>query len=298
MRIKKYAIIILLSFCILINPTVSVKAGESLADSVDRLLEERIAERESVKADLEKALKKGAYKDDGIMVKGYSRPLFEPSSYDLDAAIKVYHFPTLIVTGYKETGSFTKMVEDRYQWKIPIKNSKGEAGYITVGEKDGVLTYFGTDIGANCENEFITEEQIGKILKSNTLSDKPIISLTIAQSFDHHVTFVIADDGSQEFVITVPTNPESSPVRRKCLYKAEEVVQIFDEIYDEQRALENPYANGGIPLRDKYSHVVPPDNGKVDVGMEIIFLIPVIILIIIGFITLYIKKEAKNKKRA
>jgi len=291
MKTVKYAVIMLCSICILINSPVSVKAGETLADSVDRLLEDRIAERESVKDELEEVIKKSAYKNDE-MVKGYIQLLFVPSSYDLDAAIKVNRCDSFLVTGYKEKGSFSKMVGEQYQWKIPIKNEKEESGYITVGEKDGVLTYLGTDIGANCKNEFITEEQISKILKSNTLSDKAIVSLNIAQNFLYNMTLVIVDDGSQEFVITLPINPETSPVKRGCLYKAEEVVQLFDEIYDEQYLIDHPNDNGGIPLKNRYSQVKAPDNGK-----EIIFLIPIIFLIVLGLSMLYIIKEAKTKNK-
>ncbi len=244
-------------FSLTIGKSAISAQTDSVSESVDKVLNQLREEKTDALSEIREALH--IYDEDNRPEEQSDEPdLFKSSSYDLEGAYKAYTLGSRLVTSYKEKGSLQAIAEETYQWKIPYANTSGMPGFATIGEEDGKLILLGKSSGETCNNEMISEDVIRSAIADSDLIKKPLTSITIYNCLLYNVYFVTLSDGADEFVIPFSVRPDWAPVKNGVLYSAEELIEKYDKMYDEDSI--NPKASGGVPLQGQGEGIILGKN--------------------------------------
>ena len=240
------------------NVCVSAQTTEQLTDNLNDLFAKLDHEKKEVSVELRALLKIPENNEDNDIDGVYDQ--FKTANYNLEDAYKAYNIGSLLVTSYKEKGSIHAIAEETYQWRIPYSNTIGTPGFAIIGEENGELVYLGKSVGETCKNEIITEAMIRAAINDTDIIKEPLTSITYYHSFLYNTFFVVLSDDDTEYVIPFAVMPEWSPVKNGELYTAEELIEKYNKMYDEEELLKHPGSNGGLPRRGEGSAFVLGKN--------------------------------------
>lgn len=221
------------------------------------------------------------------------------SNYDMEGAYQVYILDALLVTALKDTGSFASVITDTVQWKVPVTTADGVSGLAVIAEKDGVLEYSGTSVGEATETWYITDEQIrNAVIAADALTDE-INSMQITHSYFYSTTFVYLIAEGEEYLIPFSYYADRINLENGKLYTVSEITDIFDMYFDEQRIIDSPNSNGGVPFRGRpLTSSEQSDSPSAVLSVKTAAVIVFVSIAGILVLVYYVKKQGEKPKQS
>ncbi len=211
------------------------------------------------------------------------------SEYNVDAARKVYFSETLMLTVFEEKQDIDAVFSEQYHWLVPINGNENEVAVFSV--KDGMPHYSGIISSAN--GYYISDEALLQSLSESNVDLNTITSVKYLHAAMYHTTFAVIYTDSEVYAVPFATNPDFSELEDKKVYIADDMMQFLADTYDESKLLENPDANGGVPLRN-------PEAAKsvLPAGLKSILITAVLLLsLAVMSVSIYaLRKAGKIRK--
>lgn len=210
------------------------------------------------------------------------------SEYNAGAARKVYFSETLMLTVFEEKQTINAVFSEKYRWLVPINGNENQVAVF--GVKDGVPRFSGI---SPMNGHYISDEILLQSLSESNIDPNAITSVKYLHAAMYHTTFAVIYTDSEVYAVPFSSNPDFSELEDKKVYIADDMMQFLVDTYDEAKLLENPDANGGVPLR----------NPKIEESVLLSGLKPLLIsaVLLISFIVMCVsvyllRKAGKTRK--
>lgn len=209
--------------------------------------------------------------------------------YNIDAARKVYFSETLMLTVFEETKSIDTVFTEEYQWLVPINGTDNQVAVFTV--KDGEPRFIGIK---PMKGYYISDAVLCESISKSDMDLDAIISVKYLYSELHHTTFAVIYTNSVVYAIPFVSNTDFSELENQKVYIADDMMRFLLEKYDEEKLLENPDSNGGVPLREQITSDGIPRR---ILNPLLLIIVLVFSSIAIGVSVYNLKNSAKRQKR-
>ena len=229
----KKIISLLLACCLLIAVlSIAAFASEGAGSLLDKELD---AYEEAIRSILEEKLKEDVWRDSARV-----------DACDYENTLMVTIADPLLVTEYDKNKTFSEVLSDAVQWKVPLLSEGQSVGAATLVMKDGELQYSGSSMGDSVQDILPSIAEIEKSIADSKLDLQELEDCKFVYSYQYNTLFVFLRCGQQEYLIPCTVNQDIDLTNGR-VYPAEELMRLFRETFDEEAIVSN--ANGGVPLR-------------------------------------------------
>ncbi len=263
----KKLIIIVSCLCMLLVSFSASALDVSDNEKVNEFISSQISENEISEIDLILLEQEGSVISESNVTNNDSML----NSHDINNIYKVYKLPILMVTAYNENPTLDSLLTDECVWEVYAKSMLSDNSLAQISEINGAKEFSG--IGVRTDS-YITNQKIAAAIEQGGLSISEIKEIKIAKSDIYHSYFAFVITEATDYVIAFPSQEDYLGIETGKLYTVAEMMETMYEIFDEEKLLDNPNSNGGVPIKEV-------DNTNVIVVLVVVASIAVITTAII-----------------
>lgn len=263
----KKLIIIVSCLCMLLVSFSASALDVSDNEKVNEFISSQISENEISEIDLILLEQEGSVISESNVTNNDSML----NSHDINNIYKVYKLPILMVTAYNDNPTLDSLLTDECVWEVYAKSMLSDNSLAQISEINGAKEFSG--IGVRTDS-YITNQKIAAAIEQGGLSISEIKEIKIAKSDIYHSYFAFVITEATDYVIAFPSQEDYLGIETGKLYTVAEMMETMYEIFDEEKLLDNPNSNGGVPIKEV-------DNTNVIVVLVVVASIAVITTAII-----------------
>ncbi len=156
------------------------------------------------------------------------------STYDLENAYRVFIADNLFLTKLNQSGSFTDILTDKIQWKVPVVTQKGDNGLVTLLEENGKLSWVATEVGEATENLYVSDAKIKNAVEKAKEVKGDFDDMKIAHSYMYNTTFVYLNSDKEEYLIPFSCYFKEIGINNGELYTVSQIQKKFNNCFEEE----------------------------------------------------------------
>lgn len=176
--------------------------------------------------------------------------------FNMAKAYQVNQLDALLLTAYREKGSFEACITNEVRWKVPYSMENGQCGIATFGKENGSFVWFGESIGDKMEeipeNDDVIAANVQKVISNDIITK---IQYTYSELYN--MVLVYVKTKKEEYVVPYSENPNAiqsgnnkERIVNGKIYKVAEFIKLMEKIFDEAGMIENGDLSEGLPYRE------------------------------------------------
>lgn len=171
------------------------------------------------------------------------------SEYEMEGIRKVYRSQTLMLTAFEESHSVDSIFTESYHWLVPVNGAENQVAAF-VAQENGKM-HLGMIEPVN--GRYISDAELYECISNSDVDIGRINAVKYLYAPTYYTTFAMIYTDSVTYCVPFTANADFLEMENKKVYIAEDMLEEMLRKYDEAKLLENPDANGGVPLRTTHS---------------------------------------------